>query len=314
VKLAKPFYRLPVHFDTQQLREETAALPASAWAKHPKDYEGNSSVRLISAGGLENDNFNGVMLPTPHLLQSPYIRQVLASFGVVWSRSRLMKLAPFADVRQHADAHHHWFNRVRVHIPITTQPDVRFYCGSECVHMAEGEAWIFDNWRLHRVEHPVDAERVHLVADTSGSAAFWQLVARTESANVVQHEHRYDSTRDPEVLTERVGLRPVMHPAEVDLLLLDLQAELIATPDMAGQEQLVHYRGLLDALRREWRQLYQLFGESQSALLRYAQLRDQFRRASMEQSSFLTMRTNQLPAHNVLEVRVLASMLAQPRA
>lgn len=314
MKLAKPFYRLPVRFDAQRLHEEAAALPTSAWAKHPKDFEGNSSVRLISAGGGENDYFNGVMLPTPHLMQSPYIRQVLASFGVVWGRSRLMRLAAFADVRQHADAHHHWFDRVRVHIPIKTQPDVRFYCGSECVHMGEGEAWIFDNWRLHRVEHPVEAERIHLVADTSGSAAFWQLVAQSESPSTPPQPHRYDAARDPEVLTERAGARPVMHPAEVDLLLLDLQSELVAPPDAVAQAQLAHYCGLLDALRRDWRQLYQLFGDSQSAWPRYAQLRDHIRRASMEQSKFLTMRTNQLPAHNVLEVRVLASLLIQPRA
>lgn len=311
MKLAKAFYRLPVHFDAQRLREETAALPASAWARHPKDYEGNSSVRLISAGGGENDNFNGVMLPTPHLLQSPYIRQVLASFGVVWGRSRLMKLAPFADVRQHADAHHHWFDRVRVHIPIATHPQVRFYCGSECVHMAEGEGWIFDNWRLHRVEHPIDTERVHLVADTSGNAAFWQLVAQSELQSTVRHEHRYDAASNPQLLTERVGLRPVMHPAEVDLLLLDLQTELVAPPE--AQEQLARYRGLLEGFRRDWRQLYQLFGESQSALPQYAQLRDSMRRTSMELSKVLTMRTNDLPAHNVLEARVLASMLVQPR-
>lgn len=314
MKLAKPFYRLPLRFDAQRLREETAALPPSAWAKHPKDYEGNSSVRLISAGGGENDYFNGAMLPTAHLLQSPYIRQVLASFGVVWGRSRLMKLAPFAEVRQHADAHHHWFDHVRVHIPIATHPDVRFYCGSECVHMAAGEAWIFDNWRLHRVEHPIDTERVHLVADTSGNAAFWQLVAQSESPGALQHEHRYDAARDPEVLTERAGLRPVMHPAEVDLLLLDLKTELVAPRDAGAQAQLARYCGLLDALRRDWRQLYQLFGESPSALPQYAQLRDYFRRASMEQSKLLTMRTNQLPAHNVLEVRVLQSLLLQPRA
>jgi len=313
MKLAKPFYRLPLHFDTRRLREETATLPPSAWAKHPKDFEGNSSIRLISAGGGENDYFNGMMLPTPHLMQSPYIRQVLASFGVVWSRSRLMKLAPFAGVRQHADVHHHWFDRVRVHIPIITHPDVRFYCESESVHMAEGEAWIFDNWRLHRVENPIDAERVHLVADTSGNAAFWRLVARGELPSPAQSEHSYDAAHDPELLTERTGLRPVMQPAEVDLLLLDLQTELAAPPDAVAQEQLAHFCGLLDAFRRDWRHLYQLFGESQSALPQYTKLRDDFRRAAKERSQFLTMRTNKVAAHSVLEGRVLASMLVQPR-
>lgn len=314
MKLAKPFYKLPVRFDAQRLREETAALPTSAWAKHPNEIKGNSSIRLISVGGGENDDVYGVMLPTPHLVQSPYIRQVLTSFGVVWSRSRLMKLAPYAGVPQHADINHHWFDRVRLHIPIVTHPDVRFYCGSEGVHMAEGEAWIFDNWRLHRVENPIDADRVHLVADTSGNAAFWQLVAQGESPSAVQYEHRYDAARDPEPLTERADLRPVMPPAEVDLLLLDLQAELVAPPGAAAREQVARYCGLLDAFRRDWRQLYQLFGESQSALPKYAKLRDNFRRASTQQSEFLKMRTNGIAAHTVLESRVLASMLVPPGA
>src|SRR5688572_18290649 len=98
MRLAKPFYRLAIRFDAARLSEEVAALPASAWAKHPNEIKGNSSVRLISVNGAENDDVNGVMLPTQHLQQSPYIRQVLASFGVVWSRSRLLRLEPGSSV------------------------------------------------------------------------------------------------------------------------------------------------------------------------------------------------------------------------
>jgi hypothetical protein len=46
---------------------------------------------------------------------------------------------------------------------IFTRPEVRFHCGGEAVHMAAGEAWLFDNWRLHRVENPAPHERIHLV-------------------------------------------------------------------------------------------------------------------------------------------------------
>ncbi len=88
MRLPRPFYRLPVRFDAERLRAEVAALPASAWVTHPNDLEGNTSLRLISVQGGENDNVRGPMLPTPHLQSSPYIRQVLASFGVV--------LEPFA--------------------------------------------------------------------------------------------------------------------------------------------------------------------------------------------------------------------------
>jgi hypothetical protein len=312
MKLAKPFYRLPVRFDAERLSEEVAALPGSAWAMHPNEIQGNSSLRLISVNGGENDEVDGVMRPTPHLAQSPYIRQVLASFGVVWSRSRLLKLAPFAGVPQHADINYHWFNRVRLHIPIVTHPDVRFYCGNEVVHMARGEAWIFDNWRLHRVENPVDAERIHLVADTSGSASFWQFVAQSESPATTTFEHRYDVASDAQPLTEHTALRPVMPPAEVDLLLLDLQAELVAPPDAVHQDLVLRYGALLDSFRRDWRQLYQLFGDSPSGWPEFTQLRDSVRLASKEQAARLTMRTNRVAAHTVLEGRVLRPMLTLP--
>jgi hypothetical protein len=308
MKLDQPFYRLPVRFDVQRLREEVAAQPASAWANHPNDIKGNRSLRLISVNGAENDDVDGVMLPTPHLMRSPYLRQVLASFGVVWSRSRLLKLEPFAGVPQHADINYHWFNRVRLHIPIVTHPGVRFFCGDDAVHMAEGEAWIFDNWRLHRVDNPIDAERIHLVADTAGSASFWQFVAQSGSASAA-YEHRYDTTRNAPLLTERTVLRPVMPPAEVDLLVLDLQAELTAPSDAASQDRLSDYVSLLTSFRRDWRQLYQLFGETEAGWAEYIKLRDSCRVASRERSAGLTMRTNRVAAHTVLEGRVLRVVL-----
>ena len=209
MKLDQPFYRLPVRFDVQRLREEVAAQPAAAWDRHPNDIKGNRSLRLISVNGGENDDVDGVMLPTPHLTQSPYLQQVLASFGVVWSRSRLLKLEPFAGVPQHADINYHWFNRVRLHIPIVTHANVSFVCGDDAVHMAEGEAWIFDNWRLHRVENPVDAERIHLVADTAGSASFWRFVTQSESPDgAASYNHRYDAGARRAVVDRTNGLAP----------------------------------------------------------------------------------------------------------
>jgi len=113
-------------------------LPASAWAEHPSDYQGNSSVRLISSGGGENDDVRGQMLLTPHLRNCPYVQQVLESFGVVWGRSRLMRLAPGASVPEHADINYHWFRRVRVHVPVVTVPQVRFHCGGESCTCGRG--------------------------------------------------------------------------------------------------------------------------------------------------------------------------------
>jgi hypothetical protein len=315
MKLPKPFYRLPVRFDAARLAAELAEMPAAAWADHPNDIPGNRSVRLISVDGTDNDEVDGTMLPTPHLARAPYMRQLLASFGVVWSRSRLLKLAPRAGVPRHADINHHWFTRVRLHVPIVTHPEVRFHCGDEHVHMAAGEAWLFDNWRLHWVENPVDAERVHLVADTSGSAPFWRFVATGDSPQATLKTLRYDPARDPQLLTERVALRPVMAPAEVDLLLGDLKAELMSEDASGRAERLARYGDLLDALRCDWRQLYQLFGEHESGKAEYVKLRDSVRAASQDLGAGLVMRTNRVPAHRVLEGRVLRALLpARPAA
>jgi len=43
---APGIFPLPLVFDAVQMRREIEALPQSAWAEHPTDYEGNSSVRL----------------------------------------------------------------------------------------------------------------------------------------------------------------------------------------------------------------------------------------------------------------------------
>ena len=309
MRLPRPFYRLPVRFDAARLQAELEALPDIAWARHPKEFEGNASIRLISVDGAENDTMRGVMRPTPHLQTCPYVRQVLASFGVVWSRSRFMRLSARSNVPEHADTSYHWFNRVRMHIPVVTWPEVRFHCGDESVHMAAGEAWLFDNWRRHSVVNPTDKERVHLVADTSGTSTFWQLVG--QSAVAAQDRMLpYRPEHDAAVLTERAISRPVLPPAEVELLVQDLIGELCAAPDAPGaSENVPKYAGLLHAFCRDWRQVYALNGESADGVETYRGLLQSLQDASRPLAYGLVMRTNHFSAHGVLESRVLSHAL-----
>jgi hypothetical protein len=314
MRLPLPFYRLPIRFDIARLRAEVDAIPASAWANHPNQIVGNSSVRLISMEGGDNDDVDGRMQSTAYLLRSPYMRQILASFGVVWGRSRLMRLAPRAIVPPHADINYHWFNRVRLHIPVTTSPEVRFYCDQENVHMAAGEAWVFDNWRRHRVENPAESERIHLVADTSGSSAFWNLVLQSRSPSIVIRDHQYDPQRDAMPLTERTSLAPVMAPAEIDLLIMDLRAELAAGENVAdGSARLLQYHTILNGFCRDWRQLYLLYGSEETGWNEFTKLRDSLRNVSLALAEGLVIQSNRVPAHKVLEGRVLRPALSLPQ-
>jgi Sulfotransferase family/Aspartyl/Asparaginyl beta-hydroxylase len=268
LKLPRPFFRLPVRFDVERLRAEVESLPPDAWARHPKEHAGNTALRLITVGGGENDDVNGEMKPTRALLGSPYLQQVLASFGTVWSRSRLMRIAGGASVPPHSDMNRHWFTRVRVHIPVITRPEVRFHCGGESVHMAAGEAWVFDNWREHKVVNPTADARVHLVADTAGTSDFWRLVARGQSSNFEQATPgtrlvAFDPAAQPRLMVERFNTAPVMPPSEVEQLAFDLLADL-APADARPESEAAIGRliSLMIDFCHDWRSLWSLHGDA----------------------------------------------------
>lgn len=177
MQLQVPFVQLPLHFDAPKLSAEVEGIGRHAWREHPQKYPGNYALPLIAVGGdPESDAVAGPMRPTEHLRQCPYLQQVLARIGAVWGRSRLMKLAPGAEVAPHADINYYWRDRVRVHVPIATGREVQFLCGDDVINMAPGECWIFDTWRPHRVVNPTSHDRIHLVADTVGGDVFWDLV------------------------------------------------------------------------------------------------------------------------------------------
>lgn len=178
MKLQFPFIQLPLLFDADVLSAEIDALENALWQPHPSGLAGNTALPLVAAGGesSQGDLLMGRMSPTPALSRCPYMQQVLGSLGTVLGRVRLMRLEPGAEVASHVDTNHYWKERVRVHIPIVTDPSVQFVCGDAKIHMGVGECWIFDTWRLHRVINPSTRARVHLVADTIGSTAFGKLV------------------------------------------------------------------------------------------------------------------------------------------
>lgn len=178
MKLHAPFIQLPLRFDAATLAAEVHALGEGVWKPHPQGFPGNSMLPLVAVGGdPDNEAFSGPMAPTPALRACPYLMQVFAAVGATVGRSRLMRLSGQAEVTRHVDQGYYWAERVRVHVPITTQPTVRFECGDQAINMAAGECWIFDTWRQHRVINDAAQERIHLVLDTVGGGRFWDLVA-----------------------------------------------------------------------------------------------------------------------------------------
>jgi hypothetical protein len=176
MKLQARFVQLPVQYDADLLAEEVLALGEEPWLPHPQRFAGNDFLPLLSVNGEPaNESFAGQMAPTPYLEKCPYLVEVLASLGASLGRTRLMRLSGGAEVTPHFDVHYYWRDRMRIHVPIVTQPTVSFHCGGSVVNMAPGECWIFDTWSRHRVINDAERKRIHLVADTVGGEGFWNL-------------------------------------------------------------------------------------------------------------------------------------------
>ena len=143
MRLPVPFIQLPLRFDAAALAAEIRALGEAAWMPHPEGFAGNSALPLISANGDPASNaITGPMRPTPLLERCPLMLHTLATIGAVWGRSRLMRLSGNAEVTAHVDTNYYWRERMRVHVPIVTQPTVRFICGEAELNMRPGECWI----------------------------------------------------------------------------------------------------------------------------------------------------------------------------
>jgi hypothetical protein len=308
-----PFLQLPLSFDAEQLAAEVLAIDEASWLPHPNGLPGNSALTLITTEGLaESNKLHGPMLPTEHLRRCPYLQQVLGSIGATWGRTRLMRLSGQAEVRTHVDIHYYWRERMRVHVPIVTQPTVRFTCGEAEINMAAGECWIFDTWRPHRVVNDDSRSRIHLVADTVGGRGFWDYIdaGRPAGRELPNWRPRFVAPAPgaiPVLDYESVNAPVVMSPWEMREHMQFLIGEANPGP------QLDRVRWSLLRLARRWHALWSCHGEDSAGWPRYRDLLDEATEELAVQSAGLMLR-NGIPMIEGLAALVLAVGLKQRRA
>jgi len=303
-----------VQFDAELLASEIATVEERAWKPHPSGYEGNDYLPLIAAhGDPDNESFEGPMRPTPHLLtQRPYLMEVLGSLGAVLGRSRLMRLSGQAEVTEHVDVNYYWRDRMRVHVPIVTQPTVKFYCGDAMVHMAAGECWVFDTWSLHRVINDETRARVHLVADTVGGEGLLQLLAagRSPGAPAPQNwqARRFGPTgAKPALEFESVNVPKVMSPWELREHLSFMLSE--TAPNQPRAREIAR---MIGPFLHRWRALWAAYGDAEAAWPRYRALLQQFTNDLRAIGADQVLLVNEVDFFDTLSGLILAVAVADP--
>jgi len=168
--------RLAVRFDPAALGRDLSLLQEPEWVDHfvKQNYEGTWSVLPLRAPAgavhpikmIYSDPACDTFVDTPFLARCGYFQQVLAAFRCPLHAVRLMKLAPGSTIKPHTD--HDLAlgqGRVRLHIPVTTNPDVDFRLNGTNVTMGEGECWYLRLSDMHSVANRGRVDRVHLVLD-----------------------------------------------------------------------------------------------------------------------------------------------------
>ena len=315
MELDRPFLQLPFIFDPAVLATEVDRLDASDWLAHPSGLVGNTAIPLVAINGEPKDGFDGPMAPTEALKRSSYLLQVVSSFGEVVARSRLMRLAPGAEVQEHVDFNYHWYSRVRIHVPIVTEPSVRFFCGPEEVHMAAGEAWLFDSWRRHRVVNESARDRIHLVIDIAGSADFWRMVRSVQRGiNPTQPKfiHHVEGVT-PSLITERFPAAPVMAPGEMSAIVDELMRDCGANPSNDAGE-LQYYHDLLFDLVHDWRNHWSIHGFMAEGVKGYQALLQRTQAGLKPDPRVLVTQSNNIGINPIINQRLLAAALKSHRA
>lgn len=272
------FYRLPLRFDAVRLLAESERFAGYEWKPDDRfEASGYRSLCLVSHRGWDGDLQDGPMQATPHLQRCPYTRQVLAAIGGILGEVRFRWLESGGEVPPHYDNHPACLHRIRLHVPLRTDPTVRFLCGPRDVHMGEGELWAFDRLRLHQVVNRHAEPRVHLVIDVERSArierllqrAWWPFVPARPSTppRLVAHDARLRA----QPRTEGAATSPVLPPGAVDELIacvlqrVDAEAKLRPT----AREQLER---VLRELRAAWAATWRRLGPAGEALGRYEEI------------------------------------------
>lgn len=168
--------RLPLAFDPALLARDLARPSSREWIRHyvPQNYDGDwSIVALRSPAGethpvrmINADPTARAFVDTPLLQECGYFRRVLDSFACPLRVVRLMRLTPGSRIKEHTDLDLSFEDgKVRVHIPVTTNPDVAFCLNGSRVVLEAGSAWYLRLSDPHSVFNGGGADRVHMVID-----------------------------------------------------------------------------------------------------------------------------------------------------
>jgi len=161
--------------DVAALREAVLAIPPATWAAEnadkPNRFEALDRTehivfRFVRTLHDWRDSYDRPRWAEWREVLEPVLAQATAAFGYAhgaFPRIMLAKMAPGGVIHPHCDASPSAKWPHKVHVPLQTNPQVRFFVDPEHHHFAVGRAVEVNNLGLHAVANEGDSDRIHLI-------------------------------------------------------------------------------------------------------------------------------------------------------
>lgn len=161
--------KLPFRFDPGALAQDLKRIPDDAFGDVYNPYLEPDTlfrVELIEPEFVPAMDRTPEFLPNELLKSSPAFLDVFETIRSPMELMRVHTLAPGASIRPHRDVGRSFEQGVfRIHVPITSHPDVETHHNGERVSLQAGECWYLDFDLPHAIHNRSDEWRAHLIMD-----------------------------------------------------------------------------------------------------------------------------------------------------
>jgi hypothetical protein len=161
--------------DVSAIRDAIVEIPESVWALEAQGKPNHYGVlggtqhiifRFVSDVGDWRSSFDYPAWSEWKDRLDPLLRQATAAYGYSHSafpRIMLARMQPGGEIRPHVDMNRAAAWPHKIHVPITTNPEVQFYVEPETYHFEVGQAYEVNNRVTHAVRNLGSTPRIHLI-------------------------------------------------------------------------------------------------------------------------------------------------------
>ena len=158
--------KLPFTFNVDRMVSEISQVPHADYREANSTICTPKKVWVLDLIEPIDSKENRTFQEKEWLKKLPYLREIYDTFECPRELLRVHRLASKGKLRRHRDMGINYENnRLRIHVPVITNPQATFQVEDEVIHMGAGECWYVDVDLFHQVANQGPEDRVHIIVD-----------------------------------------------------------------------------------------------------------------------------------------------------